>query len=179
MTDGPGKLRKGALSFAAGLHFALLQSAYFLLLEAYLSSRALSYFVTLLFWLVGLVIGLRLPARVPFGALLAAGAAAYYAVFLLAKALPFHPGLHAAAAAGSIVSGLSPGFFFMFIVRRYTPARSPLFHENNGFLVGLLVALRGAIHFEGRMLAYGPAITGTLVALALVAARDRARRSPA
>lgn len=164
----PPRLRLAALSIAAGLHFALLQSAYFLLLEAHFSSRALSYFVTLLFWLLGLLLGLRLSGRRGFGVLCAAGLIAYYAVFLLLRQIPFHAAIYPAAALGSIVSGASPGLFFRFIAQRYHPLRSPLFHENNGFILGLLVALRGAIHFEGWLLAFGPAATATVVFLALL-----------
>jgi hypothetical protein len=162
------RLRLGALSFAAGLHFATVQTAYFLLLEARLSSRASSYFLALLFWLLGLLFGLLLGAGRGFGGALAAGLVGYYAAHRLAILAPFHPALYAAVALGSIVSGASSGLFFRFIARRYQPFRSPLFHENNGFVLGLAVALRGATHFGGALLAYGPAITAALVALLLL-----------
>jgi hypothetical protein len=161
------RLRLGALSFAAGLHFAIVQTAYFLLLEARLSSRASSYFLVLLFWLAGLFFGLCLGRGRGFGGALAAGLFAYHAAHKLAAWAPFHPALYVAVALGSIVSGASSGIFFRFIARRYAPIRSPLFHENNGFVLGLLIALRGATHFGGALLAYGPAITAALVALLL------------
>jgi hypothetical protein len=168
------QLRLGALSFAAGLHFAIVQTAYFLLLEARLSSRASSYFLALLFWLSGLFLGLRLGGGRGFGGALAAGLFAYQAAHRLAASAPFHPALYVAAGLGAMVSGASSGVFFRFIARRYAPVRSPLFHENNGFVLGLLIALRGATHFGGTLLACGPAITAALVALLLVLAPRRA-----
>ena len=162
------RLALGALSFAAGVHFAVVQTSYFLLLEARLSSRASSYFLALLLWLVGLFLGLRLGGGRRFGGALAASLFAYQAAHRLAAWAPFHPALYVAVGLGSIVSGASSGIFFRFIARRYAPIRSPLFHENNGFVLGLLIALRGATHFGGALLAYGPALTAALVALLLV-----------
>lgn len=176
MNNGaPSNLRLGATCFAAGLHFAVVQTAYFLLLEARLSSRASSYFIALFFWLVGLLAGLRFGQGRGTGAAIAAGLVGYYAAHRLAVAAPFHPALYAAVALGSIVSGAASGLFFRFIAQRYRPIRSPLFHENNGFVVGLAVALRGATHFGGALLAYAPGITAALLALfLLVPARRRA-----
>lgn len=169
------RLRLGAICFAAGLHFAVVQTAYFLLLEVRLSSRASSYFLALLFWLVGLLLGLRVGQGRSFGGALAAGLAGYHAAHRLALWAPFHPALYAVAALGSILSGAASGLFFRFIARRYQPIRSPLFHENNGFVLGLALALRGATHFGGALLAYGPALTAALLALlALVPGRRRA-----
>src|SRR6185312_4660624 len=99
------RLRLGALSFSAGLHFAVVQTSYFLLLEARLSSRASSYFLALLFWLVGLFLGLRLGGGGRFGAALAASLVAYQAAHRLAAWAPFHPALYVAVGLGSIVSG--------------------------------------------------------------------------
>lgn len=175
MSNGePSKFRLGATCFAAGLHFAIVQTAYFLLLEARLSSRASSYFIALLFWLIGLLLGLRFGAGRGFGAALASGLAGYYLAHRLAAWAPFHPALYAVVALGSIVSGAASGLFFRTIARRYRPIQSPLFHENNGFVVGLAVALRGATHFGGALLAYAPAITAALLA-ALVSLPARRR----
>lgn len=170
MRMDPKALRLGALSFACGLHFALLQTSYFLLLEAYLSSRSLSYFVVLFFWLLGFLLGLGLRGR-RLAPLLVAGLAGYYATWALARAAPFHALLYPAAAASSIASGLLPGRFFRRIGRSYAPIRRPLFHENNGFVLGLLVALKGAVHAGGWLLAAGPAVGALLVAAALGASR--------
>jgi hypothetical protein len=161
-----------ALPFLAGLHFALLQTSYFLLLEAHLSSQSLSYFVTLFFWLLGLLVGLNLGADRWFSGLLGAGVLGYYVTFALARALPFHGALYPVAAASSVISGLLPGFFFRFAARRWAEVRGPLFHENNGFLLGLVLALRGAIHFGGHLLAFGPLLGAALV-LAAKAAEGR------
>src|SRR6059036_3256437 len=97
-----------ALAFVCGLHFAVLQFCYFFLLEAYLSSQALSYFVTLLFWLCGFLAGLAIPGERWFGRLLALGTAAYYVAWILTRAIPFHPLLYPAGALCSIASGLGP-----------------------------------------------------------------------
>jgi len=160
------------LPFTAGIHFALLQTGYFLLLEAHLSSQSLSYFVALFFWLTGLLLGLYLRDDRWFGPLLGAGVVGYYLTFALTRWIPFHPGLYPAAALSAVISGLLPGFFFRFAARRWAAnVARPLFHENNGFVLGLFLALRGAIHFGGRLVALGPLASGLLVVVALVGFR--------
>ncbi|APR82527.1 Hypothetical protein A7982_07876 [Minicystis rosea] len=155
-----------------------MQTAYFLLLEAHLSSRASSYFIALLFWLVGLLFGLRLGHGRRFGGVLAAGLAGYHAAHRLATSAPFHPALYVVVALGSILSGAASGLFFRVVARRYRPIRSLLFHENNGFVLGLAVALRGATHFGGALLAYGPVLTaGVLATLVLAFARAERQSS--
>ena len=160
---------RAALSFVSGLHFALLQASWYLLLEAHLSSQSLSYFICLFFWLCGLLLGLNLRGDRWFVGLLGAGVASYYVAWSLARWAPFHSSLYPVAAIGSVVSGLLPGFFFRFIARRYRPIRRPLLHENNGFILGLLVALRGATHFGGSLLAFAPALGAALAGAALLA----------
>ena len=160
------------LPFTAGIHFALLQTGYFLLLEAHLSSQSLSYFVALFFWLTGLLLGLRLGDDRWFGPLLGAGILGYYLTFALTRWIPFHPALYPTAALSSVLSGLLPGFFFRFAARRW-PANvaRPLFHENNGFILGLFLALRGVIYVGGRLVSLGPAASFLLVVVALVGLR--------
>jgi CDP-diglyceride synthetase len=102
-------------------------------------------------------------------ALLSAGVASYYLAFTLARWLPFHALLYPVCAACAVLSGLLPGYFFRLMGRRYAPVRSPLFHENNGFLVGLVIALKAAVHFGSFMLAGGPLAGAALVAVALAA----------
>ena len=169
MRIDPRTSGRAALSFVCGLHFALLQTSWFLLLEAHLSSQSLSYFVCLFFWLCGLLLGLNLRGDRWFNGLLGAGAASYYGAWALARWAPFHSVLYAVAGIGSIVSGLLPGFFFRFMGRRYKPIRRPLLHENNGFILGLVIALRGATHFGGSLLAFAPALGAALVLGALLA----------
>jgi hypothetical protein len=162
--------RTGALaivSFVCGLHFAVLQFSYFFLMEAYLSSQYLSYFIALFFWLCGFLAGLFIPKPGWFARLLLLGVVAYYVAWILTRLIPFHPLLYPSAALCSVVSGLGPGYFFPFVARRFQPIRSPLFHENNGFILGILVSLRGSIYFGSSLLAYGPLVGVVLVTLAL------------
>ena len=156
-------------SFACGLDFAVLQFSYFFLMEAYLSSQYLSYFVTLFFWLCGFLAGLRTAGDRWFSRLLILGVLAYYAAWSLTRWIPFHPLLYPSAALCSILSGLLPGYFFPFMARRFAAVRSLLFHENNGFILGILVSLRALIHCGSWFLAYAP-LLGAAIVLAIRAA---------
>lgn len=146
-------MRLSGMSMAAGLYLALIQTCHFLLLEAHLSARSLSYFVTLFFWFLGFLLGLQLRGGRWFGGLLGAGVAGYYATWLLARWIPFHTALYPAAALSSAVSAILAGHFFRVVGERCRPVRRALFHENNGFVLGLLVALKGVVHLGGWLLA--------------------------
>lgn len=154
-------------SFLCGLYFALLQFSYFFLMEAYLSSQYLSYFITLLFWLVGFLAGLNITRERWFAGLLLLGVGAYYATWALTRFIPFHPLLYPLAAICSIASGLLPGYFFPLMARRFPSVKLMLFHENNGFLLGILIALKGSIYCGSWFLAGAPLLGSLLVGIAL------------
>jgi hypothetical protein len=161
-----------ALSFLAGAHLALVQTSYYLVLEAFVSSQALSYFIAIFFWLIGLLIGLWLRRERLFVPLLLAGGASYYVTWYLARVMPFATSMYVIAGACSIVSGLLPGYFFRFVGPRVRPVSRALFHENNGFILGLLFALVGATRFGTALVAIAPAATTLLVgACYLIASR--------
>jgi hypothetical protein len=155
-------------SFLCGLHLAVLQFAYFFLMEAYLSSQALSYFVTLLFWLCGFLAGLYLASDRWFARLLLLGAVAYYVTWALTKAIPFHALLYVVAAACSIGSGLLAGYFLPWMAKRMQPVHRVFLHENNGFILGALISLKASIHCGIWFLALGPLVGAVLVAMVLV-----------
>lgn len=156
-------LSKIAFALVCGLYFAILQFSYFFLMEAYLSSQYLSYFVTLFFWLCGFLIGLAIRGESWFTKLLCLGAVMYYVAWGLARWVPFSAFLYPSAAACSIVSGLLPGYFFPFMARRFQSVGSLLFHENNGFILGILISLKASIYCGRWFLALGPLLGALLV----------------
>jgi len=83
--------------------------------------------------------------------------------------MPLANAMYVVTGACSIVSGLLPGYFFRFIGPRVRPVSRALFHENNGFVVGLFVALVGATRFGAALVAAGPLVTASLVGLTLIA----------
>jgi len=157
------------LCFVLGVHLAIEQTSYYLVLEAFVSSQALSYFVAIFFWLVGLLAGLFVRRERLFLPLLLAGVGSYYLTWYLARVMPFATSMFVVAGVCSIVSGLLPGYFFRFIGPRVTPVSRALLHENNGFIVGLFVALTSATRFGWALTAIGPLLTMTLTTLATLA----------
>ena len=145
--------------FALGLHFALLQFSYFFMLEVFFSSRALSYFVVLFFWLAGFLSGLNSRRKLLLGRLLLFGLAAYYAALLLNRLFSFRGATLAATAACIAVSGAAPGYFFGGAQERSAAVRPVFLHENNGFVLGTLLSLL-AMLFAGKwLLVAGPLAT--------------------
>lgn len=155
------------LAFVMGLWLALLQSAHFFLLEVRLSSRAGSFFIALFCWLAGFLGGLNFgsPRRLPwFVALAAVG---YHAAYALLDWRPYQWSVLPGVAVCIAVGGLAAGAFFPALEPRFGRVRSLLFHENNGYVLGLFLALLGCV-FAGRALLVGAPAVGALTVLLLL-----------
>ncbi len=161
-----GNARANLLALAVGLWLALLQFAYFFLLEVRLSSRATSFFVALFFWLVGFLAGLNLRSPRAFPILLGLAPAAYYGAYLLLGALPYRNGLLPVVGACIATGGALAGAFFPHAAARFSNVKWLLFQENNGFVVGILTALLGSV-FAGRFLLEWAPVLGALPVVAL------------
>ena len=176
MTD-PGTEKGGAaFAFVTGLWLALLQFSHFFLLEVWLTSRATTYVLALFFWLVGFLAGLQLTRLKLFPLLVAAGAAGYYAALGLFALWPFRFAVLPAAGLCIALGGATAGAFFPFAARRFPGVKWLLFHENNGFVIGIVGALLGAV-FQGRwLLTWAPGL-GAIAVLALLP-RGRGAQPP-
>lgn len=129
-------------SFLTGLHFAVLQFGYILLLEINVSSTYLTYMTVVLSWIGGSAGGVWVEKMgAPSGLVL--GVLAYYGVSLLVFRAPFSPFSLPLAALGIAVTGLWAGRFFVYMFARCNRADRLFFHENNGFVAGILLFLAG------------------------------------
>ncbi|MBI3887274.1 MAG: hypothetical protein HY302_16335 [Opitutae bacterium] len=165
-----GRFADSLLAFTTGLWLALLQCAYFFLLEAYLTSRATSFFIALFFWLGGFLAGLNLAAPRAFPALVVAAPLAYYAALGGLAVFPYHLWLLAPVGACIAVAGALAGAFFPFAASRFPGLKILLLHENNGFVLGLLLSLLGLV-FHGRLLLTLPPVLGALAVGGLLLSR--------
>ncbi len=153
-------------AFVFGVYFALIQIAYFFLLEVLLSSRAAPFFVSLFFWLVGFVCGLSIKRTRLLGLFIFLSVGTYYlALFLISRA-PFQDILLPFIGSCVGVSGAAAGYFFISRGGQFADAKSLFFHENNGFLMGIAISWALAI-FAGRFyLLFGPGV-GAIALLAI------------
>lgn len=155
------------LAFVTGLWLALLQFSHFFLLEVWLTSRATTYFAALFFWLAGFLAGLQFNGRKMFPLLVVAGAAGYYVSLGVFTLWPFKLAMLPVAGLCIAAGGAAAGAFFPFAAGRFAGVKWLLFHENNGFVVGIIVALLGAV-FQGRwLLTWVPGL-GAAAVLALL-----------
>ncbi|MFQ5560529.1 MAG: hypothetical protein ACE5FU_08100, partial [Nitrospinota bacterium] len=147
---------KTLFAFFAGLYFALLQFCYFFMLEAYLSSRALSFFVALFFWLIGFLAGLNITNKSIFFRLLLVSALSYYIALLGNFLFPYKLGMLAFTGVAITLSGLAPGYFFIFQKKSFLKIKLLFFHENNGFVAGVVVCLLTVVFYGKWLLYFGP-----------------------
>ena len=129
-------------AFFTGLHLAVLQFSYFFLLLINITSTYVTYMTVVLSWMAGTLLGLfwrRLNASVA----LLLGVLGYYAIYGLVINDPLSPSTLPIAALGVAITGLWAGRFFVVMLPLFGRADRLFFHENNGFLVGVVGVFLG------------------------------------
>ena len=158
--------------FVTGLHLALLQFGYLFLLVINVTSTYVTYASIVLSWMAGTLIGLlwrNLDGRVA----LAIGVLGYYAIYALVVANPLAPWTLPVAAFGVAISGLWAGRFFVVMLPHFVRADRLFFHENNGFLVGVIAVFVGFTMLGRPFLLWTPMLTGAVLLLHLVTLEGR------
>ncbi|MBI4349423.1 MAG: hypothetical protein HY553_21480 [Elusimicrobia bacterium] len=145
----------------AGVTFAVLQFACFCLLEERLSSAWPTYAAVTAGWLAGTILGLAAPGRSrgDEAAFAAIAAAAYYAMFLGVRLCPYDVRLLPGYGLLLLAIGGFAGRFFRERLEAWRDPRALFFHENNGFLCGMLLSFGLFYARAGWFLAFAPAAT--------------------
>ena len=148
-----------------GLHLAVIQYAYFFLLEAYLSSRSVTYFISLFFWLCGFLIGLNLPKKNLLLPLIALGLFSYLLSYFMHELFPYRDFLYPVIACTISVSSLQSGYFFNIVSDSNDKVQTALVHENNGFVLGTLLCMLAVLYVGWYFLAFGPTASSCVAIL--------------
>lgn len=159
--------------FFTGLHFALLQLCYLLLLQFQISATYLTYALIVTAWMAGAIAGLALKS-LSAGRALVIGALAYYGALAAVNLAPLAWFTLPAAGAAVFLSGLWAGRFFVVMLPYMKRVDSLFFHENNGFLVGLVATLIAFTQLGRPFLLWAPLIS----AAALLTHARRILRRP-
>lgn len=151
-----------------GVLFALLQFSYFVELEWLLSSAWTTYATVVSAWLLGVMVGLEYAARSARSeaVTLITNLAAFYLLQWILYLRPFDNRLLPFYAAMILTSGAYAGSFMRTNFRRIKGARNLLLHENNGFLLGLIIGFLG-YYYNGRIF---PLASPAVCALVLLGA---------
>lgn len=146
-------------AFLTGLHLAILQFNYFFLLLINITSTYITYAAVVLSWMAGTLIGL-LWKRLNAVAILIAGVASYYCIYALVMSDPFSGSTLPIACLGVAVTGLWAGRFFVVMRPLFGRADRLFFHENNGFLLGIMGVFIGFTLLGKGFLLWTPLISG-------------------
>lgn len=155
-------IQPAAFGFLTGLHLAALQFGCFFLLLLNVTSTYVTYAAVVMSWMAGTVLGLAW-ARLGAAATLALGVVGYYAIYALVVTDPLAPYTLPIAVAGVAVAGLWAGRFFVVMLPVVGRADRLFFHENNGFLVGVVGVFVGFTTLGLDFLRWTPLLTGTLL----------------
>lgn len=125
-----------------GFHLAVLQFSYFFLLLINVTSTYITYMTVVIAWMLGTLIGLVLP-HLNAGLAMVLGVAGYYAAYAWVINNPLSPSTLPLAAIGVAITGLWAGRFFVVMRPLFVRVDRMFFHENNGFLVGIIAVFVG------------------------------------
>ncbi len=156
-------LRVPLFATLTGLHLAILQFCYFFTLLINVTSTYVTYMTVVIAWMAGTLAGLWLPIGVTPA--LVVGVAAYYGVQFLVASDPLGGLVLPVAALGVAVTGLWAGRFFVVLQPRFQRADRLFFHENNGFMVGVLGVFVGFTLLGNAFLLWAPLVTLAVLVL--------------
>ncbi|MCB1865303.1 MAG: hypothetical protein KDG50_07705 [Chromatiales bacterium] len=124
------------------MHLALLQFCYFFLLLVNVTSTYVTYMSIVVSWMLGTLLGLWIGWLRPLP-MFVAGGVAYYLVYALVIAQPLWPLTLPIACVGVVITGLWAGRFFVEMRPYFRGVDRLFFHENNGFLFGVIAVFVG------------------------------------
>jgi len=151
------------VAFFIGMLFSLTQFCYFFILEAYISSRSSIYFIGLFFWLIGFLIGLQLKSFNLLLKLLFASLIAYYITLYFNILIPFEKISIVVSGTCILISGIAPGYYFVFAKKNFPKIKYLFLHENNGFILGIILSFGGVYYFGNFMLYFSPFVSFIIV----------------
>ena len=134
--------------FLIGFFLAVIQFAYYFLFEAFITSSSITYFIVLLFWLIGFLIGLNIIKQKLLFRLILISVIAYYLALVLNLEFLFNKYVLFVSSPLIVISGISPGYIFSHGANQWKESHLFFLHENNGFIFGVLFSLF-AILFKG------------------------------
>jgi hypothetical protein len=166
-------------AFLVGLWLAILQVVLFLSLQLLLSSAFETFLVVVLAWLIGVGVGVWLPAGRVHYLLLAVSGVAPYLVHALLEIAKFDTGLIWVHGILIAATALLAGQFFQQERSSFDRIGTLFFWENNGFTVGLVTAGLGMFLAGRTFLLVAPAIGSIAVAVSTASRVVLARRADA
>ncbi len=125
----------------AGLYFAVCQVGYFIQLEFYLSATVVSFYTMLGMWLLGGLAGLLIRKDSVTLALVVGGLCAYYVFGWALRQYPYDLRLLPLYLSLIFATALYSGYFFRHARSQFDRPKFLFFHENNGFLLGYVLAV--------------------------------------
>lgn len=155
-----------------GLHLAMLQFCYFFLLLINVTSTYITYATIVISWMVGTLVGLFW-RNLHSAFALVAGVVSYYAVFTLVINDPLSPTALPTAAIGVAITGLWAGRFFVVMLPLFTRADTLFFHENNGFMFGIIGVFVGFTLLGRGFLFWAPMLSAIFLMIQMVWLRVR------
>jgi hypothetical protein len=144
-----------------GLHLAILQFSYFFVLLINVTSTYITYMTIVISWMLGTLLGLWL--RLSASLCLIIGVLSYYVIYFLVVTYPLSPSTLPLAAFGVVATGIWAGRFFIVMLPLFGRSDKLFFHENNGFMLGVIGVFLGFTLLGLPFLFWTPLISLTLL----------------
>jgi len=158
------KFLRTLILFFAGFHFGIMQSAIYFDVLVNVTATFMGYFLIISTWMLGVVYFLKFHKKQSFLFTLLLSIISYFAILFFTSIINtsiylFIPMLPLVFLSASVV-----GEFFKEFSKQ-VPGRSLFFHENNGFIVGMIFSIILFTNFGINFLFVAPIVSYLLVYL--------------
>jgi hypothetical protein len=152
----------------SGVFFGILQSSLYFMIQVYVTATYMGYFAMVMGWMAGNVFILTRKSSISYGVSLGIAIATYYLLFFTVKAGGSYPAVQYIIVPISIfIISFPSGAFFRQLAGKI-PGDIIFFHENNGFVFGMVLGLILFVKVGIYTVLFSPAIIILLLILSII-----------
>ena len=152
----------------SGMFFGILQSSLYFMIQVYVTATYMGYFAMVMGWMAGNIFILTRKSSLSYGVSLALAIATYYLLLFIVKTGGSYPAVQYIIVPISIfIISFPSGAFFRQLSGRVS-GDLIFFHENNGFVFGMVLGLILFVKVGIYTVLFSPAIIILLLILSII-----------
>lgn len=149
-----------------GFYFGILQTAFYFSIEVFVTATFTGYFFLVLAWMCGVIFAMKTDLLENFSLSFTTSVILFYIFLLFVISLPFRGLMYPLLGLLIFVSAFPAGKFFKQFGKSVS-SDSLFFQENNGFVLGMVMAILLFVKFGIHFIYFAPILTYLLTILSL------------
>lgn len=149
-----------------GFYFGILQTAFYFSIEVFVTATFTGYFFLILAWMCGVIFAMKTTLLENFYLSFTTSIVLFYIFLLFVIYTPFSGSMYPLLGLLIFVSAFPAGKFFKQFGKSVS-SDSLFFHENNGFVLGMVMAILLFVKFGIQFIYFAPILAYSLTILSL------------